>query len=134
MFFIMFPFYCKVWTLTLCIKHYNIYMTSTLSVASIDSVEVTFDHFLIHLGISRLQLDECWFLSAQELTVYLHKHGLSRSPNVQWCQIARSWWPVYITTTRNYAIFTIFAPIVWHVAPSCGNHIFSKSYSSIAGK
>ena len=28
----------------------------------------------------------------------------------------------------------IFAPIVWHVAPSCWNHIFPKSHSSIAGK
>ena len=28
----------------------------------------------------------------------------------------------------------IFRRVVWHVTPSCRNHIFSKSYSSIAGK
>ena len=39
--------------LTLCVKHYMILMTSTRNVASIDSVEVIFDHFLTHRAVSQ---------------------------------------------------------------------------------
>lgn len=41
----------------------------------------------------------------------------------------------HLISMRNYAANKfIFAGVVWHVAASCWNHIFSKFYSSTAGK
>ena len=47
---------------------------TTRSVASIDSFEVIFNHFLTHIG------DEPWFSSDQALKVYPHKHVLRVAP------------------------------------------------------
>ena len=39
-----------------------------------------------------------------------------------------------VAATRNASRNIVFARVVWYAAPSCRNHICSKSYSSIATK
>ena len=87
-------------------------------------------------------LDECRLLNAQELMVYLHKHRPSRSPTKKsngvkshdlGGQLISPWRE--ITQPGNVSFNKAkFARVVWHVAPSSWNHIFSKSHSSISGK
>ena len=67
-------FSCKVWTLTLCVKHYIIKMTSKCCKHWFfcGNFRPLFDTYWV---VSHSLFDECWFLSVQELKVYLHKHG-----------------------------------------------------------
>ena len=89
-------------------------MTSTRSVASIDSFEVISTIFLTHI-------EQC--LSHNLTNVHHNLGGQLKSP---WREIRRLG-----NVSCNKAVF---ARVVWHVVPSCWNHIFSNSYSSIAGR
>ena len=101
------------------------------------SFSITFWHILG--GIS-----ECWLLSAQELKVFLHKYGLLRSPTKKKKSNGVKAHDVggqlisprqEITRPGNVSCNNvIFVRVMWHVPPSCWNHIFFKSHFSIAGK
>ena len=100
-------------------------MTSTQSVASIDSLEIIFDHFLTHIG-RYILLEECWVLTAQQSTVYLHKNGLSpheqKSNGIKSHDLGDQLISLLREITQPGSVFcnkAIFARVVWHVAPSC---------------
>lgn len=71
--------------------------------------------------------EQCWFLSAQELKVYPHKHALSRSLTRKGPMVTNGLISGYFS--RNKAKYS---SVVWHVTPTWGNHISSQSSSWIA--
>ena len=69
------------------------------------------------------------FISGQELKVYLHKYGLSRSPTKKECNGVKSHdlgGQLILPRREGQEISLAIKP---YSLVLCGNHIFSKSYS-----